>query len=111
MELPKTASGAGIPRAEELRLFPRRWHVEDFGGNDAVGDANLGGQHAVFRDIECADAFGNYPFVGGADGPDLDTGCNKIGDQRGQLREDAGADELVEVLAAAVRSSWSRRPA
>ena len=73
-------------------------HVEDFGGNDAVGDANLGGQHAVFRDIECADAFGNYPFVGGADGPDLDTGCKQIGDQRGQLREDAGADELVEVL-------------
>ena len=83
MELPKTASGsveADAPQRGGLALVGG--HVHDFAGDDALGDAHLGGQNALFGNAEIAHALGDHPFVGGADGPNLDAGLAQRGDQR-----------------------------
>ena len=50
------------------------------------------------RNAECANALGDDPLVGGADGPEIDAGLTQSGEERGQLGEDAGAYKLVEIV-------------
>jgi hypothetical protein len=75
MELPKTASGRVSPTRLSVAALPSSVGTStNLAGDEAVGDAHLGGQDALFGNAEIAHALGDHPFVGGADGPNLDAG-------------------------------------
>jgi len=60
--------------AEGRGLGGARRNVDEFAGNDFVGDFDFGCKNAIFGDTEFANTFGDDPLVGGTDCPEFDVG-------------------------------------
>ena len=72
-------------------------NVKEVIGEDAGGDGDLGSEYAVLGDREGAGTWGDDPFVGGTDGPQIGTESAEECYDALHLGEDVSADVQVEV--------------
>jgi len=73
-------------------------NLDEVAGDLAINDGNFSGENPVLGDAEAADALGDDPTIGGADGPEFDANVAESGYQGLHFLKDALVHEFADIL-------------